>query len=303
MSELVRLKQQIKSIQTTRKITHAVRLVSMSLYARLEKQNTGLDYYMDNIKRCLLDLVAGSGGIEWKNDLLFPDDILDSTPLYIIISSAKGLCGSFNSSLFRYIERSLFIEEHQSPRFIIVGQKAMRFVNSKAWGDVICHYSELNSGNYMSIANDLVNKILTSKSVPSSIVFFNNFLKSFFIQEPSKTVFTPLSLDGIFSKKTSSSVHHSNEQPEETKAPSVDYVWEQEPQDVLDSVAVSYIKVFIMNVLFQSLLAEQAARFLAMDSATTNADKYLDKLVLHYNKQRQSAITREVAELSTGMIP
>ncbi|MBY0353057.1 F0F1 ATP synthase subunit gamma [Candidatus Babeliales bacterium] len=301
MSELVRLKQQIKSIQTTRKITHAVRLVSMSLYARFEKQNTGLGYYMDSIKRSLLDLAVGRLGIDWKNDLLFPEDILDSTPLYIIISSAKGLCGSFNSSLFRYIERSLFIEEHQSPRFIIVGQKAMRFINDKSWGDVICHYGELNSGNYISIANDLVNKIVTSKSVPSSIVFFNSFLKSFFIQEPRKTVFTPLSLEENFSKMTST--QNKNDESIDQKKTTIDYVWEQEPQDVLDSLAVSYIKVFVMNILFQSLLAEQAARFLAMDSATTNADKYLEKLILHYNKQRQSAITREVSELSAGMGP
>lgn len=70
---------------------------------------------------------------------------------------------------------------------------------------------------------------------------------------------------------------------------------------MLDYLSILYVRSVILNLLFQSLLAEQAARFLAMDNSTRNADKFLDKLVLQYNKQRQALITREVSELSAGL--
>ena len=151
MSQLTPLKQKIKSIETTKKITHAVRLVSMSFYSRLERQNASLQHYKKNISQLFLQLIPHIP--DWKNPILLPEDILDTTPLFIIISSAKGLCGSFNSNLFRYIERTFLIEEYQTPTFITIGQKSTKFIIGKKWGEIETSFNELTLSNIDSISN------------------------------------------------------------------------------------------------------------------------------------------------------
>lgn len=297
MSHLVLLRKQIKSIQTTRKITHAVRLVSMSLYAKLEKLHVSLNYYLTNTEGFFIELARLVP--EWKSHLFSPDDIFDTRPLVILVATTKGLCGSLNFNLFRFFERSFFLGEHQVPRFVTIGQKATRYVKEKGLGDILCSYNELNSNNYMSITNDLVHRVLTRETGFSSVVFYSNFLKSFFIQKPEKTVLIPLNL----CQKIKDSLQ---EKDNNERSQSLFYdekseiIWEQDKFETLDALSMMYAKGVVMQLLFQSLLAEQAARFLAMDSSTSNADKFLEKLVLQFNKQRQAVITKEISELSSS---
>ncbi len=262
----------------------------MSLYAKLEKQNVPLQFYIKNIKKLFLELVHYAP--EWKNKALFPDDILDKRPLFILVSTSKGLCGSLNSNLFRYFEHSYVLDKSQKPSFITVGKKATKYVQEKLGGDIICSYAELNSSNYMSIASDLMDKIITTDKPFSSVVFFSNFLKTFFVQEAKKSTLIPFAPD--FDDQQSN--QESEELIEEFEKTSPH--WEQKTDAVLDYLADLYVRSFIMNLLYQAFIAEQAARFVAMDSSTNNADKFLEKLTLQYNKQRQSLITREVSELS-----
>ena len=89
MSQLAQLKQQIKSIQTTKKITHAVRLVSMSLYGKLERQRAPLSTYMNNVRSLFIHLAQDA---QWNDRILFPGDVLDQNPLFIIVGTSRGLC-------------------------------------------------------------------------------------------------------------------------------------------------------------------------------------------------------------------
>jgi F-type H+-transporting ATPase subunit gamma len=281
VSQLTSLKRKIKSIQTTQKITHAVRLISMSFYSKLEKQNVFLQEYKNSIYELFTQLAASMP--EWRNPILFPEDILDSTPLIIIASSSKGLCGSFNSNLFRYIERSLFLEKHQKACFITIGQKATSFIKEKDIGKIIQSYEELNTSNFGAIAEKLVSIINDSQNGYSSVSFFSNHLKNFFVQRPHKNTLIPVSLE-----KVKNDVFDAN------------IIWEQDKELVLDYLALKYLKSSVLNILFQSMISENAARFLAMDSSTTNAEKILEKLTLQFNKTRQALITKEVAELSSN---
>ncbi len=281
MSQLTPLKQKIKSIETTKKITHAVRLVSMSFYSRLEKQNVSLQHYKDSISQLFLQLIPHLSG--WKNSILLPEDILDTTPLFIVISSAKGLCGSFNSNLFRSLEKEFFIEEHQIPTFITIGQKATKFINEKKWGKIETSFNELTLSNIDSITDDLIEKI-SDKNIYSSVTFYSNHFKNFFVQKPQKTILTPINLE-----------------QEESMQSNVEFIWEQSKEEVLDYLAIRYLKNSILDLLFQSLISENASRFIAMDNSTTNAEKYLEDLTLQYNKSRQTLITQEVSELSTSL--
>lgn len=303
MSQLTYLKQKIKSIETTRKITHAVRLVSMSLYAKLEGQHVGLSYFVEKVQSFFSELLIGAQ--DWNNPVLFPHDILDSSPLFVVIATSKGFCGSLNSNIFKFFEQSLFIEEHQSPRFITIGKKATDFIKERSIGTIICSYSELSMHNYVSLTKDLLDKILNQDKPFSSVVFFSNVMQSFFSQIPKKTKLIPLDLNGVTDQKVRNKFEKSGNNEYKSALGSDLFedsqIWEQDRSELLNYVALLYIRSAVTNLLFQALLTEQAGRFLAMDSSTNNADKFLDRLVLQYNKQRQSLITREVSELSSGL--
>jgi F-type H+-transporting ATPase subunit gamma len=297
MSQLVPLKQKIRSIQTTKKITHAVRLVSMSFYNKLDKLNVPLKKYTKTIKDLFLTVLSHAP--EWQSPLLFPQDIFDSMPLYIVISTSKGLCGSLNSNLFRYIEKSVFIEKQQIPQFIAIGQKAITFVKDGEFrSSISTTYPELSSNNFIAIADDLVDKIIKGDIRYSSVTFYTSEAKSFFVQRPYKFTLIPMSLDPMI--EVENKPVGTDEVLLEDDPVINQPIWEQQKSDVLDFLSIRYLRSAIIHVLFQALRAEHAARFLAMENSTNNAEKYLERLTLQFNKLRQSLITKEVSELTSS---
>ena len=291
MSHLVQLREQIKAVQTTKKITHAVRLVSMSMYAKLEKLTALHKAYFASIADFFTQLLERAA--EWQHPVFNSRDVLDSRPLFVIVTTSKGLCGSLNSNLFRFIEQNMFLQSHQKPAFIVIGQRGVRYLKERPWGEMVHAYTEVNSNNYLTIAEDVVDRILSGGNY-SSVTFFGSRLHSFFQQQPKKMNLLPLRRNELnfFSSK--------QEFAPEVESLGEDVLCEQPIDEMLNTVASAYVYSFVLNVLFQAILAEHAARFLAMDSSTTNATKYLDKLTLQYNKIRQAVITKEVAELSSN---
>lgn len=295
MSHLVQLREQIKAVQTTKKITHAVRLVSMSMYAKLEKFAAPHQAYFRSIANFFAALLERDA--TWQHPIYNSDDLLDKRPLVIVISTSKGLCGSLNSNLFRFLEQNIFPQAHQSPEFIVIGQRGIRYVKERAWGEIAYAYPELSSNNYTTIAEDLVDRIINSPKRYTSVTFFGSYLKTFFQQQPKKMRLLPIEKDQLLflgdEKAASASIDSAFGSDSEP-------IFEQNLDELMDYTAASYVYGFVLNVLFQAILAEHAARFLAMDSSTTNAEKYLEKLTLQYNKIRQAVITKEVAELSSN---
>ncbi len=296
MLQLSILKQKLNSIKTTKKITHAIRLISMSFYSRLEKQSKYLNNYQKTITQIFSQLLSQE--TEWKHSRLFPQDIMDTNPLFIIISSAKGLCGSFNGNLFRYFERTFLLEKHQVPTFITIGQKATKFITELKNVNIIYKQKELSSSNFSNISKEISKIILENKTIYSSVTFYHNYFKNFFIQKPQKTTLTPINLQSLTHNNSTSS---SSKDLEQKISDYEDLIWEQDKNTIINYVAKRFIISSTFNILFQSLISENASRFIAMDNSTTNAEKYIERLTLQYNKSRQTLITREVAELSVNL--
>ncbi len=292
MSQLAQLKQKIKSIQATKKITHAVRLVSMSFYAKLDKQRDPLLVYMNNVRDLFFYFANKS---DWIDPVLFPDDVLDQRPLVIVVATSRGLCGSLNSNLFRYISKSLFFESHQEPEFVAIGQKAIKFIKQNNLGKIAYSYNELTLQNLTTITEDLLEKLFYEKKHYSSVAFFSNELRSFFVQRPIKTTIIPTCLD----KDDLSDIQESGIEAIEYDD---DIIFEQKTEELAKFLGSMYLRSVITKTLFQSLISERAARFSAMDSSCTNAEKILERLTIQYNKLRQALITKEVAELSSGLL-
>lgn len=295
MSQLIGLRQHIRSIQTTRKITYAMRLISMSLYSKLEKQNAQFSFYQKTASNLFSHL--RSQNPHWKAQLFAQDDVLNSRPLYVIISSSKGLAGGFNTNVIRYLKQALFLETHQQPNFITLGAKAHKFVQDEKMGTIIHHYPSYGSVNITTIAQEIFD--YTYKNSYSSLTFFSTIFVNFFNQKVLKTQLLPLK-----NQTTPSEKKVDSKTPKEEPAALIfsysQPIWEQTPSEILGELSALALKNSIQHLLFQSLISEQATRFMAMDHATTNADHFIEKLTLQYNKTRQSLITKELAELSAG---
>ena len=291
MAQLTQLRRKIQAVNTTKKITHAIRLVSMASYSKLEKQAIFLKSYKNSIDQTFAQLLKPKP--EWTSNTLFPGDVFDQSPLIIVISSTKGLCGSFNANLIRFIEKKLIFEKNQSPKFITIGTKAKREIESKNIGNIILNFEEFNFNNFETIGSKIIENIYTQDIPYSSVYFYSNKLINFFVQKPQQTTLIPAKLE--FNSQENSQDNNNNNNN------IFDPIYEQDQKVILDFMAHKYIKSTILETLFQSLLSENAARFLAMDSSNTNAEKFLDKLTLQYNKSRQALITKEVSELCANM--
>jgi len=292
VSKKVYIRQKIKSIQTTKKITHAIRLVSMSLYSKLEHQAQHTRVYVDTLSDSFGSLLKHKA--DWQSPALAMWQRADACKICVIVGTSKGLCGSLNSNLFRYVSQEISTEDAKNIKFITIGQKASTFVRDHLNGDIIFSYNDFNSNNYHLIASDLITKVNDLKVCFSSVYFYFTEPKSFFLQKPLKFRLLPLS-EEAFSRNGKSAQAPAYKQ-------SQDMIWEQNSSVILDFVLIRFIKSRISYIFLRSLISEYTARFIAMDSSTTNAEKYLEKLTLQYNKIRQGTITREISELCASFM-
>lgn len=280
MSELVAMRQRIKAIDTIKKVTHAMRLISMSTHARLRARKGHLDDY----KQALINTIASitHDYSQWQNPIFQPTE-KNEKHLIIIVGSQKGLCGNFNHNLFTFIEKNLSFIDQENLYTIIVGKKA---VDNKAMhrGTIVLEFSDFTQNKLLSIAQRIADHIWHAQVPFSSLTIYYNYPKTFFMQKPRYVQLIPFDQQTI-------------QKLADTKAIKEDYHWEQNPEAILDFLAHKLIQSFIQDILFDSLIAEQAARFIAMDNSTRNAANLLDSMRLMYNKTRQAKITRELTDL------
>jgi|SRR5579863_3063121 len=282
MSELVQMRQRIKAIETIQKITHAMRLIAMSAHSRLKRKETGFTHYIQTLNLLFSRMYTQQP--DWHNSVMNPKNNHGKI-LVILVGSQKGLCGTFNTSLFAHFTHQMARHAESTFDSIAIGKKAIDFLNrNHPHMQVIHTYSNFNIRTIFTIAQTIADLITHAPTPYSSVIMFSNELKSFFIQKPIRTVLIPLA--------TTSS---------EVQAPVEGYIWEHEPHLVLDTLAHHYLEAHIQHLLFNSLYAEQAARFLSMDNATRNAVSLLENSKMMYNKLRQAKITKELTELTGSL--
>ncbi len=285
VSDLTNLRRQIHSVTTTKKITNAIRLVSMSLYSNLERKKRPLSTYYQTLRELYAILLkAYKSPSPWALD---PKDLLDSRPLFIFIAPTKGLCGSLTSSIIRHAQKTIITEPHQTPFFVCVGERSAECIEHLVSAKILQQYQEISSHNVKDIAIAITQLVIASTSLFSSVNVVSAELRSFFIQRPHTTTIIP------FAPVT----HNENERFIHEQ----EIIWEQPAETITKEIGKQFLCAGLINVFFEALLAEHAARFLAMDSSTTNATKLLERLTSEFNKVRQTLITKEVAELCSGL--
>jgi F-type H+-transporting ATPase subunit gamma len=278
MSQLIRLRQRLKAIETIKKITSAMRIISRSLHTRMNKQKGNLQDYQEQIKHLFEKLHQFNP--DWKSDFFFPSDKKYSKKLYIIIGSQKGLCGSYNTELTYWLKQNKELLAQRNTDIAVVGKRTFDAV-SDCNLKIIKELKELKTKSLESLTHDILELIKFAKPVYTEIILVSSLPENFFTHRLQKQVLLPF--------KDQTPIKNDD-----------DYLWQHEPDLILDQLADMYLKSLIYNSLFFSLLGEQAARFIAMDNATRNANSFIDSMQLQYNKMRQAKITRELTELSAN---
>jgi F-type H+-transporting ATPase subunit gamma len=280
MSQLIHMRQRIKTVETIKRITNAMRLISRSSHFHLNKQRKALNGYHQGIMNLFFRIRRSYP--TWHSSLI-KAPTRSSKTLVIVIGSQKGLCGNFNSSLFTFFQTYVRKNQLAHATMISVGKKAHDFIQTEFPGHETMTFVEHTAATIISIAQTLTETIIAAPAPYTSVLIISNKLKNFFIHYSYITTLLPFG-------STSPSAGQTQEE----------CIIEGNPYDILDQLARLYIQATLQTVLFESLLAEQAARFISMDNATRNADTILENTRLDYNKLRQAKITKDMIEISSS---
>ena len=289
MPNLKELKNRISSVKSTRKITSAMKMVAASKLRRAQDLAESSRVYADSLSFILSSLAGNT-----KNSSDLPEILTgrenSKISLLIINSSDRGLCGGFNSNLFRNAKN--WISEQQekgkSVKIITVGKKASSFYR-KTDLNVIANFDDLNSNDkQLQVSEEIKNKIMElfeNNEIDEVSILFNKFV-SVITQEPTYQSLIPL----------------SNEEADEEVTDTSNAVFEFEPDknELLEYLVPRNFLTQIYRSVLESSASEHAARMTSMDNATRNAGDMIDGLTLTYNRTRQAFITKELIEIISG---
>ena len=289
MPNLKELKNRIYSVKSTRKITSAMKMVAASKLRRAQDLAESSRVYADSLSFILSSLAGNT-----KNSSDLPEILTgrenSKISLLIINSSDRGLCGGFNSNLFRNAKNWISEQQEQgkSVKIITVGKKASSFYK-KTDLDVIANFDDLNSNDkQLQVSEEIKNKIMElfeNNEIDEVSILFNKFI-SVITQEPTYQSLIPL----------------SNEEADEEVTDNSNAVFEFEPDknELLEYLVPRNFLTQIYRSVLESSASEHAARMTSMDNATRNAGDMIDGLTLTYNRTRQAFITKELIEIISG---
>ena len=289
MPNLKELKNRISSVKSTRKITSAMKMVAASKLRRAQELAESSRVYADSLSFILSSLAGNT-----KNSSDLPEILTgrenSKIGLLIINSSDRGLCGGFNSNLFRNAKKWISDQQGQgkSVKIITVGKKASSFYK-KTDLDIVANFDDLNSNDrQLQVSEDIKSKIMElfeNNEIDEVSILFNKFVSAI-SQEPTYQSLIPL----------------SNEETNEEESETNNSVFEFEPDknELLEYLVPRNFLTQIYRSVLESSASEHAARMTSMDNATRNAGDMIDRLTLTYNRTRQAFITKELIEIISG---
>lgn len=282
MASAKEVRSQIRSIQSTQKITHAMEMVAASKMRKAQDRMRMSRPYFSRVKEVIGHLVQGN--LEYTHPFLIDKPVQNVA--YLVVSSDRGLCGGLNHNLFKLILREFMEWDAKgiTPQVCTIGKKAENFFSRN---NVKVLASITNIGDAPKIKDLLgVIKVLTDLFLEGKIdrvYLANNNFVSTIVQNPEVNLLLPII----------NSTH-------DTRNASWDYIYEPSATVLLDTLLRRYVESLVYQGVVENVACEQAARMVAMKNATDNAGELIDDLQLVYNKARQAGITKELAEIVAG---
>ena len=288
MANSKEIKIQIASIGNTQKITSAMEKVAVSKMKKTQDKMLKGRPYRDRMLSVISHLAKGQP--EYKPKYMEERDVKNIA--IIVISSDKGLCGGLNANLLREVTRfaSQQASEGKNISYSLIGTKAQSFFKSFG-GNVISATGKLGDDPSIEQLVGSMKILLDSFSegeIDKVYLASNSFVNTM-TQEPEINQLLPLKkIDG-------------EEEDKSKDAPRWDYIYEPDDSRILlDGLMERYIESLLYQSVIENIACEQAAKMVAMKSATDNAGSLIEELQLVYNNARQAAITQEISEIVAG---
>jgi len=272
--------RRIRSVRGTQQITKAMKMVAAAKLRRAQQRIVEARPYAGTLDRVLASLAART---EHTHPLLESRE--GSRAWLVVITSDKGLCGSFSHNILREADRLLASDRWESVEVVAVGRKAAEHFRKSpvpVAHEETSMISNLGADDGPRIAGMLI-QAFESGQVDEVWMLYNRFLSMIrHVQVLARVLPVAPPLE------------------ESAEEPDVDYLYEPDAATLLAELLPRQVEVQVSTAFFDSVAAEHAARMTAMEAATKNANEMIDRLTLLYNRTRQAAITKELIEIVSG---
>lgn len=282
MTAAKEIRTKIGSIKNTQKITKAMEMVAGSKMRKAQERMRAARPYADKMRNVVAHVAHANS--EYRHPYLVEREV--SRIGVILVTTDRGLCGGLNGNLFRHALRRFkaWEDEGKELDLCIVGSKGFAFFN-RIGGNIVGSVDRLGDAPSLDDLIGAVRVMLdayTQTRVDRVYFIFNEFVNS--MTQTSKIE----QLIPLVPEKDDDLGHHW------------DYLYEPDAEDVMKHLLSRYIESLVYQGVVENIACEQAARMVAMKSASDNAGKLIDELQLVYNKARQAAITQELSEIVGG---
>ena len=288
MPSLKEIRNRVRSVKNTQKITRAMKLVAA---AKLRRAQDAVEASRPYALRMQSVIATLSASVDETASPLFRRAEVPERCLVVLMASDRGLCGGFNAQLFRRVldfssrNADAYAEVAVAP----VGRKGRDFVRRESlptWLDFSSMQATGDIANARRIANDAVASFVRG-DVDRVYLVYNEF-KSALSQEPIVQQLLPLDPSSLAGAESADD------------ATTPDYLFEPGQAELLDVLLPQYIESQVYRAVLESQASEHGARMTAMDNATNNASDLIEKLTLQMNRARQAMITTELMEITAG---
>ncbi|MEE2786649.1 MAG: ATP synthase F1 subunit gamma [Myxococcota bacterium] len=286
MPSLKDIRKRIGSVKNTQKITRAMKLVSGAKLRRAQQAMDEFLPYASKYREMLHSLMGqteSSGAVD--QPLLTSRDTVEKRAV-LVVSSDRGLCGSFNSAIQKELDN--YVKRNGADTMVFpLGRRVSQFTKKQEYvvgelfGEVIpaADYDVIKT-----IAKRLTDGFTNGEF--DEVVILSNRFKSVIAQIPTEASLLPIQAE--------------EEAGEDVETVAGDILYEPDQSMLLGHVAPRYVEVQIRGAILESIAGEHAARMNAMNSATDNASELISSLTLQMNRARQAAITTELMEIIGG---
>lgn len=267
------IKNRIRSIDSTMKITKAMQLVAASKYQRQKDRMSKNKEYATHLKDVLDEILSTIT----NSDHPYLKNVEDNKPCTIIFTSDMGLCGSYNSNIFKLIESECSSNE----QIIVLGSRGVSWFKHRDY-QIIYQFVQVEDDNYPLIASivDSVLEKYLNHEITSIHVLYTEF-KNPLTYVPKKVKLLPV-------------------EKKENKGENIDTIFEPSSNEILNDLIPMSIKSLLYSYYLEAKTSEQASRRTSMETASDNAEELKESLSLQYNQARQAAITQEITEIVAG---
>lgn len=286
MGNLKEIRVRIASVQSTQKITSAMKLVSAAKLRRAQNAIIGLRPYSNKLNEILSNL---SSSLENSAEMPLLKTRNIEKVVLVVISSNRGLCGGFNSNIVKEVIRVVenrYAKQNQEGnlQLICLGKKAAEQLSKKY--NVISVNEEVIETSQFIVISDLAEKLMKqyiNREVDKVEVIYNRFQNAATQYVQSENY---LPVENLAAQKEN--------------ATNIDYIFEPSREELVSELIPKILKLQLYKTLIDSIASEHGARMTSMAKATDNATEILKELKLKYNNARQAAITNELNEIVSG---